>query len=193
MPDNKVFYGFSHVYYAVATLDSNGAATYGTVKQFVGGRGLTLSKSGGQQKWYADNIPFFTYNEESGTYSGDLEMALLSNDFLKDCCGMKTDAFGRLYEDANAEPPHFALLFQFEADQKAIRHVFYNCTATMPDITSQTTEGTNEPQTETVTITAMPVYVTALNQYATRMKVEDGDPGYSTWFTSVVSPAASTT
>ena len=193
MPDNKVFYGFSHVYYAAATIANDGTATFGTVKSFIGAKGLSLAKSGSQQKWWADNMPFFTYNEESGTYSGDLEMALLTKDFQKDCLGMKEDAFGRLYEDANAEPPHFALMFQFEGDQKGIRHVYYNCTATMPDVASQTTEGTNEPQTETVTITATPVYFAAQNEYIPRLKAEEGDPGYSTWYTSVVTPAASTT
>jgi len=190
---NKVFYGFSHVYYATATIDSDGGATYGAPKALLGGRGISLQKSGSQNKYYADNIPFFTYNEEAGTYSGDLEMTLLSDDFLKDCVGMKLDANNRLYEDANSEPPHFALLFQFEGDVAGIRHVFYNCTCTTPDIASQTTEGTNEPKTETVTITATPAYFSALGKYIPRMKAVEGDTGYSTWFTSVVTPAASTT
>ena len=188
--ENKVFYGFSHVYYATATIAADGSATFGTPKALAGGRGLSAQKSGSQNKWWADNMPYFTYNEDAGTYSGDLEMALLSKDFQKDCLGMLEDANGLLYEDSDAEPSHFALMFQFEGDKKGIRHVLYNCTATMPDISSATTEGTNEPKTETVTITATPVYFANIGKKVPRLKAEEGDTGYSTWFEAVVVPAA---
>ena len=62
------------------------------------------------------------------------------------------DANGVLIENAQVELEAFALLFEFDSDQRHIRHVLYNCAASRPGIEGKTNEDTREVQTETLTI-----------------------------------------
>lgn len=90
-------------------------------------------------------------------YSGDLEIAVIPDSFRKDVLQETEDDTDKiLVENVNAEPKPFALLFEFAGDQKAVRHVLYNCAATRPSLTGATTTNTKEPSTETITITASP-------------------------------------
>lgn len=59
--------------------------------------------------------------------------------------------------DAQVKLESFALLFEFDGDQRHIRHVLYNCAASRPGIEGKTNEDTREVQTETLTIKATPL------------------------------------
>ena len=59
-------------------------------------------------------------------------------------------------KSGSTEAVYFALLFEFDGDQKAIRHVLYNCNLSRPGIASQTKEDSIEPVTETLALTADP-------------------------------------
>jgi hypothetical protein len=99
-----------------------------------------------------------------------------------------------LLEDANAATVHFALLFQFEGDQKATRHVMYNCTATRPSAAGSTKTETVEPETETLTLTATSIYVAGLGNGMDIVKAESIDSTdsttYSGWSSGVYIPTA---
>ena len=60
--------------------------------------------------------------------------ALIPDSFKTDVLGYATDGDGALYEIQDVETKYFALLFQFEGDDKETRHVLYRCSATRPSI-----------------------------------------------------------
>jgi phi13 family phage major tail protein len=182
---NKIKYGLSRVYYALATIDtSTGAATYGTPKAIPGAVSLSMDPSGESNKFYADNVAYATFAANAG-YEGDLEIALISDDFRKDVLGEVVEGHIQ-YEKAEATTTPFALLFQFEGDETASRHVFYNCTAARPNVGSQTTEESVEVQTETLTITVGSIYNAVLDANIVKGKCSDDTATeYSAWFTAV--------
>lgn len=183
--NNKIKYGLKSVYYATATIATDGSATYGTPVALPGAVSLSMEPQGEMNPFYADNIVYYTSVSNSG-YEGSLELAKFPESFLKDVLGYTVGSNGVLYEDANAGATHFALLFQFEGDVSAKRHAFYNCTATRPGVSGSTKEATIDPQTETVDITATTVY--ALTKDIVKGSVNTGDTAYDTWFSSVTLP-----
>ena len=182
---NKVKFGISKCYFAVATIAADGSATYATPKALPGAVSLSLDQQGETEKFYADNIVYYTSVANNG-YEGDLEVAKLTDDFLKDILGYGTDANGILYEDVNAPVVHFALMFQFEGDAHARRHVLYNCTCNRPSVSGTTKEESIEPQTETVTITATSVYHPGYDKDIVKASVTPTESTqYNAWNSSV--------
>ena len=182
---NKVKYGLQNVYYAKAYIDSSNVATYDTPVAWPGAVNLSLSAEGDTTKFRADNIDYWVGQANNG-YSGDFESALIPDSFRKDILGYIEGTGGILIEDAQAKTTPFALMFQFEGDEKNTRHVFYNVTCTRPTVSGQTTAETIEPQTETVTFTAVAIHNSALNKDIVKASAPETTSGaYTTWFSSV--------
>lgn len=188
---NKIKYGIKNVYYAVATISTSGAATYGTPVALPGAVSLSLSAEGDTSPFYADNIVYYTSVANNG-YSGDLELAKVPDAFYKDCLGYIEDGSGVLVEDANASPAHFALMFQFEGDAHAKRSVLYNCVATRPGVDGSTKAESIEPQTETLSITATTVYNAVLDTDVVKASCTEATTGVYTTWTSAVYQTTST-
>ena len=176
---NKVKYGLKNVHYAVIT-ETGGVITYDTPKPIPGAVSLTLSPRGERTDFYADDMLYYTSATNDG-YEGDLEVALFPDEFKKDVLGYKEDANGVLFEDANAIPKNFALLFEFSGDKNAVRHVLYNVSPSRPNLQSSTKTNTSEPQTETMSIIASPAPDTGM----VKAKVEPGQAQYNTWYQQV--------
>ena len=197
MAENKIKYGLKSVYYAPATIATNGSATYGTPVALPGAVSLSMSPQGDNTPFYADNIVYWMGVSNTG-YEGDLELAAIPESFKTDALGYaKSDKFV-LLEDANANVAHFALMFQFEGDQKATRHVLYNCTAKRPDTAGETKGESIEPKTETLNITATSIFVSGLG--ASGMDIVKAESisstdstTYNGWFSGVYVPSALTT
>lgn len=186
---NKIKYGLCNVYYAVATIAANGSATYGTPVHIPGAVSMSLSAEGSITKEYADDIDYAELNESTG-YSGDLEMEIIPDSFLKDVLGFAEDANGILYEDADAPVVHFALLYEFSGDVHKTRRVMYNCTSTRPAEGSKTKGETIEVQHETLTLSAVPVYNASLNKHIPKAKANQTDTEYAGWYSAVYQPVA---
>ena len=184
----KVKYGLKNVHYAVATIDEiNNTATYGPVKPWPGAVNLSMDPQGGTNVFRADNIDYWTGQSNTG-YQGDLETALVPDDFKKDVLGEIEDSNGVLVENTGAKTKYFALLFQFEGDDKNIRHIIYNCVATRPAVSGSTKEESVEPQTETVDITATSIYVSAVTADVVKARAIEGSTAYTSFFTAVQQP-----
>ena len=148
---------------------------------------ISLDAEGESSPFYADGIVYFRSVTNNG-YSGDLEIALIPEWFRTEILQETLDDKGVLVENSGVgESVKFALLFEFDGDVNAIRHVLYNCSASRPSIESETKEDTIEPGTETLSITADP-------RSDGLVKARTGDStdkaAYDDWYKNVyVSPA----
>lgn len=182
---NKVKYGLKNVYYAPAHIATNGTATYDTPKAWPGAVELSLDAEGETSKFYADNIAYAQFAANAG-YSGSFESALIPEAFKTDVLKEVADTNGVLYEDAGAGAQPFALLFQFEGDANATRHVLYNCVASRPSISGSTTEESIEAQTESLDITVSSIYNATLNKDIVKARCpETITTQYAAWFSAV--------
>lgn len=188
---NKVKFGLSNVYYSVVTETYNSSTntysyTYATPVPLRGAVNLSMEANGEQSAFRADNIDYYITSSNNG-YEGDLELALIPDTFREDCLGAQTDDNGIVFESVADKPVAFALLFQFEGDDKARRHCLYNVVASRPAVASQTTEETIEPVTETLSLRA----TARAGDGLVKASTVDGDntsAQYTGWFTSVYEP-----
>ena len=152
MANNKVKYGLKNVHYAIYNSSTD---TYGTPVAVPGAVNLSLSPEGSSYTFYADNVAYYATQSDQG-YSGDLEIAVIPDDMRKDVWGWTVNADGVLVEDNQAAVATFALLFQINGDDHNRHCVLYACTAGRPNINGATIGEQAEPQTETISLTAMP-------------------------------------
>ena len=187
---NKIKYNLKNVHVAKLTeTEENGVRSYNyaTPRAIPGAVSLSLDAEGESTPFYADGIVYFRSYANNG-YSGDLEIALIPEWFRTEILKEALDANGVLVEKADTtESVKFALLFEFDGDERAIRHVLYNCSASRPSIESETKEETIEPGTETLSLTADP-------REDGLVKSRTGDTTdaatYAGWYQSVYLPAA---
>ncbi len=187
---NKVKYNLKNVHAAKLTETvENGVTsfTYAVPQAIPGAVSLSLEAEGDSTPFYADGIVYFRTYANNG-YSGDLEIALIPEWFRTEILGETLDSNSVLVErNSNTASVKFALLFEFDGDEHAIRHVMYNCTASRPSIESQTKEETIEPGTETLSLSADP-------REDGLVKCRTGDSTdastYASWYSAVYVPAA---
>ena len=181
---NKIKYGLSNVFYSVITYGENGVESYGTPVAMPGAVNMSLSPEGETNPFYADNITYWTSTTNNG-YTGTLELALVPDSFKTDVLGETADTAGVIFENANTPTKEFALLFQFEGDDKATKHAMYRCVATRPEVSSSTKEAGITPVTETLNITAM----ARISDHVVKSECKFASSAYATWFDGVYLPA----
>ena len=178
---NKIKYNLRNVHFAKLTETEEGKITFATPVAIPGAVSMSMEAQGEISPFYADGIVYYKTAANNG-YEGDVELAILPESFRTDILGETLDSKKVLIENAEAQQAAFALLFEFDGDTKAIRHVLYNCAATRPSIESQTKEETIDPVTEKLTISATPLP-------DGRIKAKTGDETdevtYNNWYKTV--------
>lgn len=148
---------------------------------------LSLEQQGELTPFWADGIKYYV-SSSNGGYEGDLEVALIPDQFRQDILGEVLDTNQVLFENANTPTVEFALGFQIDGDTVPTLFWFYNCTATRPNVESATTEDTVEPSTDTLTVSC-----SSASDGTVRAKTTPG--AYETvkdkWFTEVYKKDAS--
>ncbi len=183
--DNKIKYNIKKAHYALQSEGEDGEISFDTPKPIPGAVSVAFDANGDIQKFYADGIVYYTSAANNG-YEGDAEFALIPDSFRQDVLGEKKDAKGVLHEvDDSTDTQKFAFLFEFDGDQKAIRRVLYNCTATRPSMESETKEENIEPGTETITISNAPL---ANGRVKAQTTVETDQTVYDGWYETVYYP-----
>ena len=112
-------------------------------------------------------------------------MALIPQTFETDVLCNTLDDNKVLVENSNVEPKAFALLFEFDGDVKATRHVMYNCKASRPDVASKTNEDKKEVQTDKLSLKASPL---ANGNVKTKTTGATANETYTKWYESVYVP-----
>lgn len=181
---NKVKYNLKNTHYAMLSIAEDGSVSYGTPTAMPGSVSISLDANGEPENFYADGEAYYVINNNMG-YNGDLELAMIPESFRTDALKEELDDKGVLIENAQVELAAFALLFEFDGDQRHIRHVLYNCSASRPGIEGKTNEESREVQTEKLTIKAAPL--------ANGMvKAKTGDTTdamvYNDWYKAVYMP-----
>ena len=126
MSANKVKYGLKNVHYAMVTetvaTDGSGAviSSYGNLKALAGAVSLSLDSTASKSVFRADDSDYFVSYGQGG-YEGDLEIARANEDFLKDVLSYQEDDDNILVESSDAFKTvnYFALVFEFDGDQRA--------------------------------------------------------------------------
>ena len=178
---NKVQFNIKNVHYAKKTDEG-----YAIPVPIPGAVNLNLSPEGDNTPFYADGMVYFSSVSNQG-YSGDLEIAKVPDQMLKDIWGFTEDNSKVLTENATAEPAEFALLFQIDGDKDESLYALYSVTAQRPAIASATNEASKVPQTQTLAMTAIPL---ADGKVSCRTTVDTPEDVKTGWFNSVYTGAA---
>lgn len=182
----RIRYGFSNLYYAVATEGTGGSLTYATPVAVKGAKSLAMTPSGTEINEPADNTNWFSFTTNDG-YTGTLEFedTAAADLFMQTVLGQTKDANGGVLEKATDVPKEFAILGQMElagGTETGKRACFYRCVASRPDINAQTKEvGGLTVATNTLNITALP----RISDAAVKYTCDSAGTAYATWFSAV--------
>ena len=182
---NKVRYNLKNVHYALLSLSEEGVVTFDTPVHIPGAVSVSMSPEGGTSTFHADGIAYYVSIANNG-YSGDLALALLPDEFREKILNEVSDTTDKvLVEYSNREVKAFALMFEFDGDEKAIRHVMYNCKAARPNVEGETVTESKDPSTETLSLTASPL---ADGRVKAKTTADTTSAAYADWYKKVWEP-----
>lgn len=184
--ENKVTFGLKNTHYAVIT-DDGKKITYGTPAALPGSTELTLDASGNAIEFFADDVKYYSADNNQG-YTGKLKIAKLTEAFEKDVLGLD-DSKGVSTENANSKIKRIALMFEFDGDQKATRHLLFNVSLSRPGDGSKSKEDKVDVNTQELEFTAAPDPYSGNVKTKTNSKTTD--EVYNAWYDKVFDGATS--
>lgn len=142
---------------------------------------MNLAQQTATQSVAADDDPdFYTMTQNNG-YDGTIQVTTLPPIFeekiLKNINGI---------ENSNTKTAEFAMMVEFDGDQKKGRHIFWHCVLTKrPDVTGTTKDNNLTVDSDTINIKA----VKRKDGGDVKAKVYENWAVYNTMFTEVPEPA----
>lgn len=189
---NKVKFGLKNVHYALCyeTAGTSGTTTtYGTMTEWPGAVNLSLDPAGSDDSNFdADDGVYYVIQGTNSGYTGSFESALIPEDVQKDVFGRTLDTNGVLVENKDDVRKYIALAFEIDGDVKANKYLLYRCMLARPSqaASTKTSDGGNEPQTDTVNITVSPRPDDGKIKAWTSSTTSSGT--YTNWFSAVYNP-----
>lgn len=181
MTANKIKYGLKNVYFAPITNAST--PTFGTPIAWPGAVSLNKEPKGEHVDFYADNGVYYSSDKNNG-YDGEFECAEIPQAFKTGHLGFALDSDGCIVERDDDTSVPFALLFEFDGDQQATKHAFFNCLASRFAVAGKTKTSAAEPETTTLKFVASP-----LNNVVHRESTPTTDAAVlAAWYTAVQFP-----
>lgn len=191
MNENKVTFGLKNVHYALYDVKDN-VVTFGTPIAMPGAVELTFDPRGDLIEFYADDMLYYSASNNQG-YDGTLSIARMPDQFAIDALGEQLDEEdGVLNELADAKSKPFALLFEFDGDVNATRHVMYNCSASRPTLASKSKTNSAEPNTNELKFVSSPIDLNGKRMVKTKTTSKTTQAIYDNWYKKVYvkTPAA---
>lgn len=179
---NKVKFGLRNVHVAPFEV-VDGEIVYETPFRIPGAVEISLEPRGDMVEFYADDLLYYSAQNNQG-YDGTLSIAIIPTKFSVECLGEEEDEDDNvLTERTTSKGKQFAMMFEFDGDVKATRHVLYNCTANRPTVSSQTKTDSVEPQPDELTFVSSP----RETDYAVKTKTTTKTPAdiYNNWYDEV--------
>ncbi|ANV70835.1 MULTISPECIES: major tail protein [Bacillus] len=184
MNENKVAFGLKNVHYALFNI-KDGVVTFNTPIPLPGAVELTFDPRGDLIEFYADDMLYYAASNNQG-YDGTLSIATIPEQFAIDALGEELDEEdGVLNELADAKGKSFALLFEFDGDVRATRHVMFNCSASRPTLASKTKTNSAEPNTNELKFVSSPIDINGKRMVKTKTTTKSKTDIYNNWYKKV--------
>jgi len=184
MPENKVTFGLKKVHYALYTI-TDGVITYETPIPIPGAVELSGEPRGDMVEFFADDMLYYAASNNQG-YENTLSIANIPDQFAQDALGEELDETDFvLNELANKSGKPFALLFEFDGDVKATRHIMYNCLANRPTVSSSSKTDTVEPNANELSLIASPIKIGDKLMVKTKTTIQTPSAVYDSWYSTV--------
>lgn len=188
--ENKVNFGLRNAHFATFEVTEAGTIVYDTPIPIPGSVELALEPRGDVTEFYADNILYYSAPNNQG-YDGTLTIANIPEAFAIACLSEVLDADDKVINEVSGvEFKPFALLFEFDGDEKAVRHALYSCTANRPTVGSSTTTNSKEPNTNELSFISSPRITD--NHVKTKTTAATTEEIYNKWFQAVYQKEAVT-
>lgn len=173
-------------YMTLSAYTTTGATTSGTWVDVPGAVSIDLSPVGETTNFYADGYAYYTTVANEG-YDGDLVLAKVPDDMLKDVWGYTVTGTNKLIEESDAEPTHVMLSFVIDGNDASETFFLYDVTLARPSVATETNAGSKQPQTQSVSLQARPL---PTGETLARSTTETTDAMLTAIFATATAPTA---